>query len=398
MKHLLTIAIVWALPFTLWAQPVEEEIQFETPIYEIEVIESPQDIQRSSQIAPLGATPGPVLNQLEPIGEVAKPGVIEQDSGPSSWNFSPSLGIKALGYNANEKEPYGEIAPGASLSTDFLTGSGKKVGFNVGYTFMWQEFYDKSQGTARYFEHDSSLGLNMPINDTLSVALNLGFNYSVRANPNDREFTIFSGDSLKFTAKATEQLSFNFGYGVDFFNFPDGATFGSSVGIPSDVDDVRQGDLTFDDAVFGGMFDSGDVQLESSTWYANNKAMLGTSYAIPKGPKLSLGYDYVFATLTNADSTDWKGHFVTFGLSQSAWEGGSISISNQLRLQNFQTATIPTGEFKTAQRNRTNISISQKVTDQFSLTAWYRLQMTNSNAVNEWTPLHFWFLQANFSF
>ncbi|MCB0272093.1 MAG: hypothetical protein KDD46_03660 [Bdellovibrionales bacterium] len=404
MKKFAVFTLIALLPMVGFTQPVEEEITSDSPVYEIEVIESPTQVEKPQVIEPvqLGKETPTEVKTIEPIGEILTPAKVESVSEESSsgtkWNFAPGLSVSPLAYNGGEKQTYGEFSPNASLSSEFLTGTGKKVGFNLGYTFIWQEFYDKSQGTDRYFEHDTALGLSLDITDKFSSSLSLDFNYSLRANPSDREFTIFSPNSLYFSYKATNELTTTFGYAVDIFNFPDGAILGSDLGIPSDQDDVRQGDFTFDPTTSGAPLSSSTTEVLPNSWFMNNKARMGATYAIPKGPKVNLDYDYVFATLANNDAFDWKGHYIALKLSQSAWKGGSVSIKNQLRLQNFQTATIDSGALKKAQRNRTDLMISHQVTDNIGITAWYRLQMTHSNAGAKWTPTHFWFLQTSFSF
>lgn len=407
MKKTSLFTLFLVLPMVVHAQPVEEEITNDTPTYEIEVIESPAQIEKPQTIepvVPLGQTENKQIQPtaIEPIGEIAKPVAPESststDASGNTWNFGAGISVKPIGYNGYEKETYGEISPNASLGTTFTTGAGKKISFDLGYAFIWDEFYDKSKGTDRYFEHDSSLGLGMDITDKWSTSLGLGFNYSVRANPNDREFTIISGNSLKFSYKATDAFSAYLGYGIDLFNLPDGAIYDSSIGIPSDIDDVRQGDFTFDDSGFFNNFSATDEVIQPNSWWANNKAKLGMSYAIPKGPKINLDYDFVFETFNNSSGLDWNGHYITLKLSQSAWEGGSISLKNNLRLRNYQSKTIDAGDLKKDQRNRTDLAISQQITDQIGVTAWYRLQMTSDNSTSKWTPAHNWFLQTSFSF
>lgn len=397
-NHLIAFWMILALPLAAIAQPMEEEISTDSTTYEIEVIESPS----AQPMVPttLGQPTTNEVNTFEPIGESLEPAPkpqaqeISTDSG-SSLSFAPRLGIRAVGYNGYEKETYGRFSPGFDLSTDFPTSNNKPISLGLDYTFVWDEFYDKSRGTDRYFEHDANASLGYGISDLWSANLGLGFNYSLRANPNDREFTVISTNALTFTYKATTDLSVTFGYGAQFWIFPDGAIFSSDLGIPGDIDDVRQGDITFDD---GFAIGADDELIDPQSYFINNSAKVKLAYRIPKGPKIVLDYSGIFETFNNNPSLDWNGHIITLGLSQSAWEGGTVSIKNNLRLRNYQAKTIDSGALRKDQRNRTDISVSQKINDNISVTAWYRLQLTSFNGTAEWTPANFWFLGTNFGF
>ncbi|MCB1197713.1 MAG: hypothetical protein KDK51_05010, partial [Deltaproteobacteria bacterium] len=350
-KTSLFTLLVLALPLLVQAQPVEEEITDDAPTYEIEVIESPEQIEEAQNIepvVPLGSETENKQVNMEPIGEVVTPEKIAETAAPEEkaqsgdiWNFSAGIGLKPLFIVAPKGKPvasYAEVTPNISLSSSFYTGTGRKFDFSLDYGFLWDEYYDKADGTLRGFEHDTTLGLGMDITDKFATKLTLHANYNFGVSQNETSLpTWLSFSSLNFTHKTTEELSLNFGYGADYSNNPRGAIYSSSLGIPNDLDDIRAGNFGFSPDGQAGV---DDIVLAPNTFFINNKARIGGSYAIPKGPKVGLNYDYVFSTITNDAQTDWKGHYVTLSFSQKAWEGGSISLSNQLRLQNFQTATV----------------------------------------------------------
>jgi hypothetical protein len=394
MKRLPFLTLLLGLPLALSAQPIEEEILLETPTYEIEVIEAPTPTVESTPMIPLG-DPKPVNEQLTPA---ATPQPVASETTTASgtvFKFSPAVALKPLGYQEGNRF-YTTFSPSASLSADFGTASGKTVAFSLGYTFIWQEFLDKTNGTDRYFEHDTALGLGYDFSDNLSGSLDFGFNYSLRANPNDREFTILSSDSATMTYKVNDQFSTKFGIAADIFVLPDGAILSSSQGIPSDADDIQQGNFGLDPGL-GGSND--DIVLFENTYWVNNQLVLGGNYKAPSGTGVGLTYNPVLYTFTNDSSLDWRGHVISLSLSQDApWEGGSFSLTNQLRLRGYQATTIDSGELKRDQRNRLTLAYSQKITDNVSGKLWYRWQMTSNNGTDEWTPANYLFVQTSFSF
>ncbi|MEZ4846918.1 MAG: hypothetical protein R2877_08320 [Bdellovibrionota bacterium] len=118
-------------------------------------------------------------------------------------------------------------------------------------------------------------------------------------------------------------------------------------------------------------------------WFANNGLQLKTKIKASDGTTFSGSYEYVFATFTNVSDTAWRGHFIVASISQKMpWEGGSVSLTDQVRLRNFTSASNDDGTLVSNFRNRVTLSISQSITETIGANLWYRWEMTAKNADN----------------
>jgi|GEM_PF-3842356 len=404
--------ILLSSPWLAFAQPVDQDVSappavVDSPVYEIEVIESPSQVEQptlntNNPTPPPGVTAPAAQPEIAPVERIGKVDAPEEASGKKSgdtWSFSSGIDATPLTFvgSPESQATSGTLGANASLSSDFVTDAGNDFNLKLSYGFGWTENYTKAPDKdSRSFEHNTGLGLKIGMTEKWSASIGVGAIYSFSVNPIKAATPNWlSLNSLKFSGEVAQGLTLTMGYGADYSLDPQGAIYGSSQGIPTDYDDLVLNNFGFEP---DGAASASDVVLAPNTYSINNKGILGLSYQVDKGPKLGFDYNPVFYTLTNAATKDWRGHYITASISQDAWEGGSLSLSHQLRIQNFQFETIDSGDPKSAYRNRTKVGLDHKVSDRLSLSMNYQLQLTTDNGADAWKPNNTFSMSTSYSF
>lgn len=392
------LAVLIASPSLVMAQPPEEELSPTAPEFNIEVMDAPAPADAivttpvvAAPAAPAAqpATPAQAILTAvpaAPITELKAPEAPAEDKSLKGVTLSPSITLKPLGYNGERHQSFIEVSPSVGLGTVFKTGSGRDVSMNLSYAFIWDEFLSRRDNAFRYFEHDISGDATIDWTKSFSTTASGEFNYSFWAS-DAREFGIFNEEYLKGIFKINKDLTVTTGYHLFYFNDLDSEYHLSDGNLPSDGDDVRQGNSAIGGASQFYADPNSDLfnydPAVGNTWFANNGLVLNSSYKVTSTTKIGAEYEYVFTTFTNTDATNWRGHFFVASISQDLpWKGGSVSLKDQIRLRNFRFATNDDGSLVSNFRNRLTLVLGQAINDTISAQLWYRWQLTGSNADN----------------
>jgi hypothetical protein len=400
---------IWLLalvvPAISMAQPPEEELSPTAPEFNIEVMDAPAP----TEPAPVAPAAAQTVQPIIPT-EVAKIPVVEpvkaeapaEDKSIKGITLAPAVTLKPLGYNAERQQNFIEIKPSVGLESVFKTAKGHDVNIGVAYEFTWDEMISNRTAGLRYFEHDVSGSATIDWTDTFSTAVSGGFNYALWASEN-REHNVSSDNALSGTFKINDKVSVTTGYHLFYYNDLDTKFTLSTGDLPSDGDDIRQGNsaISGSDPFYvdpnSNLFNF-DPAI-GNMWFANNGLQLKTRIKATEGTSFGAEYEYVFATFTNTATTDWHGHFIVASISQKMpWKGGSVSLKDQVRLRNFQTAAYGDGSLKSNIRNRITLSIDQTITDTIAASLWYRSELTASNEDNYAKKVNQHFINLGFTF
>lgn len=410
IKNLIWVVAIVSPALTM-AQPPEVELSPTAPEFNIEVMDAPVPTEATvaDPVAPSANAQviQPILPAIPaqipvaaPITE--SPAAVKEDKSVKGITLSPSVTLKPLGYNADRAQSFFEISPSAGIASTFKTANGRDVGLNVSYGFIWDEFLSNRAAALRYFEHDLSGSADISWTNNFSTSVAGGFNYSLWASDN-REHAVFSDDSITGTLKINDQVSVTSGYHLFFYNDLDSQFHLSDGTYPSDGDDIRQGNsaLSGSDQFYTDP-NSSTFNYDPATgsvWFTNNGAVLKTKYKPTAKTSLGVNYEYVFATFTNTDATNWRGHFIVASISQGMpWKGGTVTLTDQVRLRNYESKTNPDGSFASNARNRLTLSVGQAVTDTIAAELWYRWEMNGSNADNYAVMKNSHYINLGFTF
>jgi hypothetical protein len=387
-KWIVAIALV---PTLTMAQPPEEELSPNAPEFNIEVMDAPAPAESVVPAAPAvnaqTVTPiVPVQPAQVPVVEPKKAEAPAEDKSVRGITLAPAVTLKPLGYNGERKQNFIEISPSIGLESVFKTANDRDVNISVAYAFIWDEFVSNRAAALRYFEHDVSGSAVINWTDMFSTSFIGGFNYSLWASDN-REHAVFSDDFMVGTFKINDKVSVSTGYHLFYFNNLDGQFSLSQGNMPSDGDDIRQGNsaLGGSDPFYvdpnSNLFNYDPIV--GNAWFANNGLQLKTKIKALDGTSVGLEYEYVFATFTNSEAANWRGHFIVASITQDMpWKGGSMSLKDQVRLRNYQASFNDDGSFAANFRNRVTLSLDQSITETIAAQLWYRWEMSGSNADN----------------
>jgi hypothetical protein len=80
-------------------------------------------------------------------------------------------------------------------------------------------------------------------------------------------------------------------------------------------------------------------------------------------------------------------HFIAPSITQSMpWAGGSVSLTDELRLRKYRYTTIDNGAPRQNFRNRLTLTVAQEITKNITWEAYYRLEISGENK-NDYSPL-----------
>lgn len=405
MKNVQYWILIVAMASPSFAQPPEEEIAPVAPEFNIEVTEIPTE-ESSSTDAALEETPvneAPLTTKqkideiLEPLpSQPLAPPIQEQvaatgevDKSVKGITLTPVLAIRPIGHELGVNQWYFEFNPGVALDTMFKTAGGRDISISFAYQFLWDEYFNKRlEAGKRYFEHELEGSAKIDWTEVFSTELYADMDYSLRAST-EREATLFIDNWFTTTFKIIDQVSVSPGYHLWYFDNIDEPIRLSDGTFPNDADEVRQGNAAFGASnpfatdPFGNPIANSDPAVDN-VWFANNGIFLKGKYQPIEQTKIEPGYEYVFTTFTNSSNAAWTGHYVALKITQAMpWKGGSASLTDQIRIRNFDTKTIPETTLSLSDfRNRLTFEYKQAVTEALSTKFWYRWQLLSSNKDN----------------
>ncbi|MEZ4846919.1 MAG: hypothetical protein R2877_08325 [Bdellovibrionota bacterium] len=238
-KWIVAIALV---PTLAMAQPPEEELSPTTPEFNIEVMDAPAPAEPAPAAAPI-QTVQPIVPTETPKAPVVEPAKVEaakEDNSVKGITLAPAVTLKPLGYNGERDQNFIEISPSLGVESVFKTSNGRDVALSATYAFIWDEALTNRAAALRYFEHDLSGSADISWSDTFSTSFSGGFNYALWASSN-REHNVSSDDALTGTFKINDKVSMTTGYHMFYYNELDSTISLSTGDLPSDGDDIRQG-------------------------------------------------------------------------------------------------------------------------------------------------------------
>lgn len=333
------------------------------------------------------AAPAPVATPKVDVPKPVTPSA--NDKVVQGVKLSPSVTLYPFGFdsiNLGSKNNEGgryyfSIKPGVNLATAFRTATDKTFNFSISYTFEWREYYNK-ETSRRDFGNFVISSASIPWTDRISTTLPLFFLYFFKTGSDLSYNSILIFDNepqLNWTLN--DKWKFNLGFWVGFVNYPTHNL--DPVESPSNPEDFQQG-FFWDVFPESGTTSSFDLETIWDNAYGTSAKI---SYTPIKGTTLNFYYRYVFLSFSNTSDDLYKAHFITPSISQSLpWGGGTISLTNELRLKKQDELKIFDGSPKQTLRNRVTISISQAINSYMTWEGYYRLNLYGSND-NDYTPL-----------
>ncbi len=409
-QTLFALFLAIALPLHVSAQPPEE------------VPPPPPDATEAGEVTVAPAPPAaqkpaaakiPVV-EPKPVAAATAP----EDKTVKGVTVSPSIGLYPIGYdriNIGESagSPEGgrmffRLLPGVGISSAFKTDSGKTVNFSAAYSLDWREYYNK-ETTKRDFDNAIEGSVSMEITPILSATIPASFDYFYKAGAdteNDNALLLDLTPALNI--KANDQFTFKIGYWLRYVNLFDSPIDPSNA--PSDIEDLRTGSYSTDASgidSFGPSFFNTSTgtgvptDSKEALWFSNSTVVLGAVYKPMAGTSIALDYKFAFAGFSNTDEQIWKGHYIVPKISQDMpWKGGTLSLSDELRIRRFDYATTTAGSTKKDFRNRLNFQASQAINNYFGVEAFYRFQVSGKNEDDYANPeyRHWFYTGVTFKF
>ncbi len=415
MKRTQSIILGLALlPFSLAAQPPEENFTLLPP-------------DQDSVVAPADEAPGQGLANQQIPAPVAAPipapvPAEPEDNTLKGVTLSPSIGLYPIGYDSinlsgdDAGRAYFMMKPSLAISTSFKTSHGRTISFDTSYSLSWREYYNK-ESALRDFDNELDGNVAIQWNDRISTSVYTYFEYFFKTGADtSSDNGLFLDTNPKLAIKTSDQLSLHVAYYFYLLDLINTSIDLSETDLesepPSGFSDYMSTSSYSDEMGLGGFYGpdpfgsfSGaqmgtGVGSSRSVWVSNMYAILGLSYKPIDGTTLGFDYKYSFWGLSNDDGNEWTGHFFIPSLSQKLpWEGGKVSVKDEVRWRLYDFATNTDNTQKRNIRNRLTISLSQAVNDFTTLSAYYRWQFyADSSKDYLATYSHLFFTGVTFGF
>ncbi|MFH1018605.1 MAG: hypothetical protein V1798_10565 [Pseudomonadota bacterium] len=378
-----------------------------------EEVPPPPEAPGTEVITPLAPALEPVAAPALapiPVAEPVAPAPAKpvEDQRIKGLTLSPAVGFFPFGYDTIDitGDPEGaryffELAPQVSMTTSFKTDSDKTIDFSGSYEFDWREYYNKAT-TRRDFLNEVVVSASVKWNPLISTSANLLFDYFFKSGTDesaDNNIYVQSDPALKFTVN--DQLNFKLGYQLAYVNLIDKEVSASGLDqasdAPSDLDEIERGSYTstatgFDNwtapsqDLFPGSATTAAPQASHSQGMLYNRLVLGTGYTPIKGTTLGFDYRYGFLSVSNNDNEElkWEHYFIPKITQALPWAGGTIALTDELRLRKykFRTAASDPSALRQKFRNRITLAIDQDINSYMAFAAWYRFELGGSNDDN----------------
>ncbi|MEZ4705306.1 MAG: hypothetical protein R3A11_08995 [Bdellovibrionota bacterium] len=391
------LMVLILMPSHIFAQPIEESDlpPVAVPEMEIEIIDPTQDqvdpfptesapaVQETQIITPIAPQNNALITPVEPVAqpqaqvEKVESAAGEDDGTLKNVTLSPSFTLQpaaTMGKNAF----FSHFEPGLGIETNMKTGQGRKVSLGASYSFVWEEFLNQRESNnIRYFEHNVAGSFGVDWNDVVSTAIDGGFGYYISLGTDSHE--VDSANQAMMNFKINPMVSAGIGYGLYFYNNVGSSITRDNFNLPSDSDDIFVNNISQGQTGFSDPFGFSGSSVDDNSWFANHSIKTKTSIKATDTTKVSLGYDYVFATGANDLNSVWRGHYILAGVSQGTPWGANVGLTSQLRLRNYVNATNSNGSAASNWRSRTWLTYSQPITEFCLQILWYRLEASGKN-------------------
>jgi hypothetical protein len=369
----------------------------------------------AGEIQAIPAAPAPEAPQVvaQPVAEplaAPKPAAPPEDNRIKGISLTPGIAVYPFGYDSINLSPdnhengrtFFGLKPMLGIATSFKTATDKTIDFGIDYAGLWREYYNKGT-TRRDIENDIDGSLSIKWSDRISTVVTSSFAHFFKVGTDDGgdnalnvdtepQLWIVANDQLKFKISYWVRFTDVFDVNVDWWKVDD------MTNPPSDLDEFKRG-IPFSDTTLTDNY-SGDTA--GQPWWMNyHGARTGVRYTPIKGTTLALDYMYVFAGLSNMDGQEWKAHFLFPKISQAMpWPGGTVSLSDEVRLRTYDYATVESGATKQNFRNRLTISVNQEINKYMTFEGFYRLELfgENKDDYNHITQNSWGFLGVSFAF
>ncbi len=422
-KNILISALIFST-MSLYAQPPEqmpplevkqmteeEKRLFHSPDQNqsVEVIEIPTTQTEAPQT--LESSPDPVVMPVAtPIQATVAAPAASSEKGGLSADFAVDIvpfgydSINITGDGPEAGRYFFSLVPSVDLNTVLKSSKGKDTSLNMNYYLNWREYLNKAT-TSRDFEHGLTVSLGHDWSDVISSSISGELYYFFKAGEDtnfDNALLIFANPLANF--KINDKIGLKLGYTAKYLSLPDWkitpGSVNTSSGFPTDLEDLSSGGTSYFDDVFAP--DLSGFSNEQVVYWIENWLVMGGSIKPVDGTSIGLTYNYNFTMVGNLDSTLWKGHYITPSFSQKMpWEGGKLSISNELRIRNYDFAKA-SGSTTAKQnfRNRLTFKMTQSITESLSWTGYYRFEMEagNNDDFKEINDNHWFYTGVTYSF